>query len=372
MSTPPRLTWAQALSWRMERHLLGDRAGHDPVDVVRQLCGVQAQVPSSAELVVRVRSSAPTGSVDTLLADGELVRTWAMRGTLHLLAPDDAGTYLSLIAAGRPWEKPAWSKWFGLTPQVISRMTEVAHEALAGGPMSREDLIRALSSTPGLDHVETPLRESWGTAFKPLAWQGILAFGPMRDGRPTFVRPDRVSASWSALHDADEAARRAILGYLRAYGPATADRFHRWMGRLSKRQVDGWWRAAANQLAHVDVDGEEAYVAADDLDGLLEAEPSHAIRLLPGFDQWVLGAGTDDPHVIAPARRGAVSRQSGWISPIVVRGGVVAGTWKLADDTVEVAWFGEGGAPPRRAIGVEVGRLAVLLDRDLGLRVESA
>jgi uncharacterized protein YfaQ (DUF2300 family) len=50
-----RVTWPQALAWRMKRHLL-DPVGRLPVpDVVDRLCGVQAQVACSAELAVRVR-----------------------------------------------------------------------------------------------------------------------------------------------------------------------------------------------------------------------------------------------------------------------------------------------------------------------------
>ena len=91
------------------------------------------------------------------------------------------------------------------------------------------------------------------------------------------------------------------------------------------------------------MDGERSYVRTEDLDELAAAKPTKALRLLPGFDQWVLGPGTDDPRIVAPARRAAVSRQAGWISPVVVRGGVVAGTWELDGSALKVAWFPEAG-----------------------------
>ena len=79
----------------------------------------------------------------------------------------------------------------------------------------------------------------------------------------------------------------------------------------------------------------------------------------------MLGPGTADGHVVPTARRGAVSRQSGWISPVVVAGGVVCGTWELDDDRVDVAWFREAGKPPREALDEEVARLSSILDRPL-------
>ena len=89
------------------------------------------------------------------------------------------------------------------------------------------------------------------------------------------------------------------------------------------------------------------------------------MRLLPGFDQYVLGPGTGDGRVTPTSRRAAVSRQAGWISPVVVVGGVVCGTWELDGDSVRVGWFEEAGRPPRKALHAEVSRLSSILDRDL-------
>jgi hypothetical protein len=60
-----------------------------------------------------------------------------------------------------------------------------------------------------------------------------------------------------------------------------------------------------------------------------------------------------------------VSRQAGWISPVVVVGGVVRGTWELDADAARVAWFREAGKPPRRALGEEVARISSILGREL-------
>jgi hypothetical protein len=91
------------------------------------------------------------------------------------------------------------------------------------------------------------------------------------------------------------------------------------------------------------------------------------VRLLPGFDQYVLSPGTADAHVVPTARRAAVSKQRGWISPVVVAGGVVGGTWELDGDRVRLAWFREAGRPPpRTTLEAEVARLSSILD--CGLR----
>jgi hypothetical protein len=101
------------------------------------------------------------------------------------------------------------------------------------------------------------------------------------------------------------------------------------------------------------------------VDELVSSKPTETLRLLPAFDQWVLGPGTDDTHVIPPGRRAAVSRTAGWIAPVVVAGGVVSGTWELDRDTVRVGWFAESGRPRRRELDAEVERLGSILGRPL-------
>jgi hypothetical protein len=108
-----------------------------------------------------------------------------------------------------------------------------------------------------------------------------------------------------------------------------------------------------DRLARVEVDGERALVQAEDVDELAAVQATRAVRLLPGFDQYVLGPGTADAHVISAARRRRVSKQSGWIASVVVAGGVVTGTWELAGEQVRIAWFEEAGRPPR--IGMKGG-----------------
>jgi len=369
------VTWSQALAWRMRRHFL-DPVGDRPVaDVVRRLCGVQSQVASYAELCVRVRrKNSKAGEVARALSEGRVIKTWAMRGTLHLLTPEDAGAFLSLIAAGRSWERPSWQSYFGVTPKQLDALREVVREALGGKALTRGELIEAVIARRGYGHLGDALRSGWGTLLKPCAWQGDLCFGPSQGTRVTFTTPRAASSRWAGVPEPDEAAPIAIASYLRAYGPATADAFSHWIGpgRIGKRRVQAWFDALGPRLAEVEVGGERAYVLAEDLDELMSIRPTRAVRLLPGFDQFVMGAGTGDGHVVPARRRTAVSKQSGWIAPVVLAGGVVRGTWGVAGNRIEVAWFKEAGAVQRMALRAEVKRLSTILGRDLDVEVSLA
>src|SRR5687767_2760258 len=116
------LTWERVFAWRMRRQLLDRPApGGGAVAVVRRLCGVQAQVASYAELAVAARQAEPAkGDVPAAVKGRKLVKTWAMRGTLHLLAAQDAPAYLSLLATTKSWERPIWQRGFVTTEQLAA------------------------------------------------------------------------------------------------------------------------------------------------------------------------------------------------------------------------------------------------------------
>ena len=353
----------------MERQLLEPVGRGSVVDVVRRLGGVQAQVASSAELGVRVRRrSSRSGDVDRALAAGRLIKTWAMRGSLHLLTPDDGAALLALVADAQPWRKPAWDAYFHMDAARWEAYRDAAREALAGRTLTREELIDAITSRPGLGHVGEGLRSSWGTMLKPLAWQGDLCYGPSRGNRVTYRRPEDASRAWAGLPPPEAAATTAIATYFGAYGPATVDAFRRWLGAGSAR-IRRLVREHGQRLVEVAVDGEPVFVLDEHVDALAATRPTSAVRLVPGFDSWVLGPGTKDEHVVAGARRSAVSRQAGWISPVVVAGGVVSGTWRLDDAQVVVDWFGEMGRPPGAALTEEVARLAEIHGRPLEVQI---
>jgi hypothetical protein len=362
------ISWPQALAWRMRRQLLDPVGDLTVAEVVGRLCGVQAQVASSAELAVRVRrEDSEPGEVGRGLAAGSLIKTWAMRGTLHLLTPADGGAFLSLMAAGRTWERPSWQRYFGMPVEAWALLRPVVREALANGPLTREELVAAIVAQPGLEHLGARLREGWGTLLKPLAWQGDLCFGPSQGSRVTFMRPEAASPGWAGIPGPDEAAERAILAYLAAYGPATIENFHGWLARgwAGSRRIRAWFGALGDRLIEVDVAGERRLIRAEDLDDLASVAPTQAVRLLPGFDQYVLGPGTDDTRIVPAARRTLVSRQSGWIAPTVIARGVVCGTWEAIGDDVRISWFGEAGRPDSGAFVEETARLGQIMGRRL-------
>ena len=356
------VSWAQALAWRMRRQLLEPVGTETVAGVVRRLGAIPALPEAAAELAVRARrEQSRPGEVADALAEGEIIMTFAFRGATHLMTPEDGGAYLALRAASRMWELPSWQSSYGLTPSDWPLLRDAVREALADGPMTRDELGATVTARPKFRHLGFAFAERSWTLLKPLTWQGDMSFGPPRDGQATFQRLDS-NPRWAGVPDLDEAGIRAVEGYFRAYGPATADHVHYWLGNglgAGRKRIRAWIAAFGDRLAAVDIDGESGYVLSEDLEDLLATPASTAVRLLPGYDQWVLGPGTADPHIVPPARRNLVSRQAN----IVIIGGVVSGTWSLTGDQVVTTWFAEARPPAREELAQQVARLAAILGR---------
>lgn len=331
----------------------------------------QTSYDSAAELAVRYRRErSRSGEVANALAEGRIIKTFAFRGATHLLTPEEGGAYLALRAASRMWELPSWQDYYGLTPSDWPLLREAVREALADGPMTRAELGTAVTSTPKFRHLGFAFADGAGTLLKPLAWQGDMSFGPPRDGRTTFQRLDG-NPRWAGIPGLDEAGMYAVEAYFRAYGPATPGHVQYWLGEglgAGRKRIRSWIAGSGDRLAVVDIDGESAYILREDLEALSATPVTKAVRLLPGYDAWVVGPGTADARVVPPARRALVSRRAN----LVVVGGVVSGTWSLEDDQAVVAWFAEAGPPPREALAEEVARLSAILDRPLQPAVQTA
>lgn len=364
-STELSVSWAQALAWRLRRQLL-DPVGSEPVaGVVRRLGAVLSMDESLAELAVRTRrTTSRPGELAEALDRGSVIKAFAFRGSVHYLAPEDGGVYLALRSAGRQWELPSWVEYYRLAPEDWPAFRAAVREALGDGPLTVLELGERLTTRREYRHLRPVFDQGAGTLIKPLTWQGDMAFAPSRDGQATFQRLDS-NPRWGGIPELDEAGPRAITAYLRAYGPATTDHVHYWLGAglsAGRKRLNGWLAGMGDGLVPVDVEGTVAYVLRADVPDLEAALPSEAVRFLPGHDQWVMGPGTKDPYVTPTSRRAAVTRKAN----LVVDGGVVRGTWARRGDDLAVAWLDER-RPPRAALEEETARLAGILDRDLVL-----
>ncbi len=358
------MTWAGALGWRLRRQLLDPVGDGSVADVVARLGAVPAWPDAAAELAIGARRvAARPGDAVRALAAGEVVKVYAFRGATHLMTPQDAGAYLALRASSRMWELTSWQEYYGLAPADWPAFREYVRDALRQGPLTRSELSLALGRSSRYRRQSAVVADGNDTLLKPLSWQGDLGLGLGRDGEQTFVLLEDVPG-WAGIPDLDVAGPVVIEAYLRTHGPATAERVHDWFGKglgARRRAVTGWLDQLGDRLEPVTVGGDRVLALREDVDELLSTPASTAVRLLPGRDPWVMAPGTSDARVVPPARREVVSRSAN----LVVAAGVVAGTWKVQGEDVDIVWFAESGAVPREALEQQASALGQRLDRPL-------
>ncbi|GAA4586518.1 winged helix DNA-binding domain-containing protein [Planotetraspora phitsanulokensis] len=348
------LTWPQVLAWRLERQFAGG-TGSDAVSVVRRLCGVQSQVASSAELATAVRQADPRpGEVETALwRDGTLRKTWLMRGTLHLVPTDELPIYCGALRSLRFWETGVWQRGHGVTAAEIDAIIETVPHVLGERALTRDELVEAVIESTGDAHLKEALTSGWGMLLKPLSFLGELCYGPPRDGRVTFMAPGIVPLA------AEEAGTLLVRSFLGAHGPATPEMFDAWLfrGKSRKAVLRGWFRDLGDDVTEVEVEGRPMLALTEHADALASARPSDSVHLLPGFDQYIMGAPRDLEPLLPRAARAKVSRAAGWISPVVVFQGRVAGVWEAKGGEIVHELFED---VPAAALARETSRVAAL------------
>ena len=327
------LTWRQVIARRLARsHLLEPAPRTRVVDVVRDVGLIQAQVLSAAEigLCLRVHGITVADVRHELYQRRSLVKTWSLRGTLHLVPADELGFWAAAARGPKPfWEAREWLVKHDLTPRRTRALFDAIADALDGRCLTRAELAHAAG--------EERLRSGWGELLGPLALQGRLCYGEPRGANVTFVRADQWIGGRAEVDPAD--ARREVLQrYLRAYGPAKPADFQRWSG-FGGDAPRSLFDELAAELEQVRVDGTRTWLLKDDLGGF--DREARTIRLLPQYDAYVIGFRPREPILpdlvemhIKLDPEGRFESVTG-MSPLVVDG-VVTGFWRRAKGQIEV------------------------------------
>ena len=362
------LKWHQVNAWRLSQHCLSPRLKRqDFIEAVTRIGGVQAQVTSAAELALwaRVEGLTREDVQAALWRDRTLVKTWAMRGTLHLIPAGE----LPLYAAARSvYEARNWTRYFdyyGVSEAQLEAYLTAAPQVLGGEPMTRERFASAVAEHTGVPELRgLVLSKGWGTPLKPLAWRGDLCFGPSQGQNVTFINP-RKWVKWRSF-DPHEALQEMARRYLQAYGPATPEGFARWWwGGAGVALSKKLFRSMEGELEAVDVEGWRAVALSATLEQMQKMEKMSSVSLLPLFDAYTFGFGRGLEPVLSRAYEGVVFRPQGWVSAVVLVDGCISGIWeyeaRASQVAVKVNMFSPLSAEIKEGVEAEAERLGAFL-----------
>jgi len=318
-------------------HLARRLQAEQLVEVVRDVCGIHAQVMGSAELQLAVRVDGITQADvrEALWERRTLAKTWTTRGTLHIHPADELSLW---TAARRAVEEPGRID-----------LVRAIGDALAGGPLTREQLADAVvERVPSAPREE--LTSGWGFHVSDAATAGVLCFGPPEGARVRFVRVDDwlgPQRDWKP----EEALREVTRRYATTYAPVRLRQLREWLA------------------AKVDVDVPDVAPAPG---------ANGSVRLLPEYDPYVM-AFREREHLLPPEVRAQIAAhgkgrfEGAAGTPLLVLDGLATGIWRRKKTAKRIELTVEPARrltrPERAGVEAEAERIGAFLCLEPVLRL---
>jgi hypothetical protein len=334
-------------------------AFREPAELVAWMGAVQAQDPLGARWALGLRLAGRPGeaAIVRALAEGTILRTHVMRWTWQLVTPADLRWMLPLVSARLVARAARRHRELALDASTLRRAHAALAGALDGGAhLTRAELAAALRAA-GIDPGGPRLSHLLGHA----ELHGIVCSGAPRGKQPTWALLDARAPAAGAPLARQEALAELARRYFTSRGPATARDF-------------AWWSGLAPAEARAGIAGAGAALAQDVIDGVVHwqaPQPPAATRaalddayLLPAFDEYLV-AYQDRSAMLDPRHARHHNAGGGMLSPVVVVGGRVVGTWRrtLARKgvTVSLALFETPAAGDRARIAAAAERYGAFL-----------
>jgi hypothetical protein len=327
------------------QHLHQKASVGDLAEVVGSLCGVNAQSGPAMMLALRARvEGLEPADVEKAIENFTLARTWAMRGTIHLLDTFDLGWMTSLLGPVMIAKGRSRRLELGLGEEKIARgLQEIQIIMGSAGPMTRDELTATLNDR-GVDIDRKSQAPYHLIAYAAL--KGLIYIGPdSKNGDQTYSLVSglpRVHGPFAG----DEALAELTIRYLKGYGPASPQDFCAWSG-LSLADAKKGWKLATIRETFEDISVEDrvlSSLATQHEHPEESASSDTVVNLLPAFDPVVLGYA--DREYLVPGKYQKEVYHGGQTVPVVLVNGLAAGVWRYERRdkklNVDVTLFGRG------------------------------
>lgn len=317
---------------------------------------MQAQDYASARWALGVRSPALTdAAVEQAIADRSIVRTWALRSTLHLVAAADVHWLLALIGPVMLARTAAAYRQHGLDAQGFTRIEAALREILQGGrQLTRDALFAALAQ----HDVDTSGMRG-GRILYRAALSGCICLASPHGRQMTYALLDEWVPN-KRLPSREEALAELARRYFRSHGPATLRDFA-WWSALPLADARRGIALAAASLREMQIDDQTCWSSQQELPPGADACAAH---LLPAFDEYFLGyenrtVGLDAIHFEH------VMTNNGIFRPTILIGDEIVGIWarssKKGTVSISTQLFRRLGKDEQAALALAVERYARFL-----------
>jgi hypothetical protein len=320
------------------------------VEVVKRLGAIQAQDFEMAAWAIGLRlPGSNRESVETALERGEILRTHLLRPTWHLVSASDIRWLLELTGPRIRASLGSRHRQLEITDAVAAKSFRVMEKALSSArQLGRNGLIAALEAA-GI--ATNDQRASH--LFLLAELEGLICSGAGLGREASFaLLDDRVPAG--AALERDEALARLALRYFTSRGPASLADFAWWSG-LKASDAKRGLGLVEKELESLQAEGQSYWLSHS---ASAQLCPPKTTRLLPAFDEYLIGY-TDRRAAITDEDHAKAVSNNGIFRPTIVVDGQVVGIWarssKKGEMVVEYDFFRKAGKTLMSAVEDEAG-----------------
>ena len=315
------MTPSALLSERLRSHRLTAPA-RTVTDAAVYMLAVQSQefLAGRWALGIRTTGSPTLATVDRAFARGELVRSWPMRGTLHIIPAADLHWVLAVTGERQRKQVAGRHRELGIDAELLDRVGRAFRERLADGGRTRAQLLDDISAL-GID----PAGQRGVHIIGALCVDAVLVQGPVvaRDGavgrEQLFVLADE---HIPARAMPDDPLAELFVRYVAGHGPAGVLDFAWWSGLTLTAA-----REAVERGRHRVSEVDDGLFIATERPRRARGADDAAVRALPMFDEYYISYA--DRGAVADAD--AVARigpgKNGMVRASLLADGRIAGAW---------------------------------------------
>lgn len=304
---------------RLHNHQVTRQRFSNPSDLVCWMGAMQGQDHHGAKWAIGLRlQKGSDASVEEAIANRSLIRTYLMRGRLHVVAGRDSRWLLSLTAPRMIAASSRREKQLDLDDAAFARIRQVVTAALEGGRQrTRSELYAQLEGA----RIATRGQRGHHILWR-MAMEGLICFAAPEGIQQTFALLDEwvPETRWQ---DKDQALADLALRYFTSRGPATLQDFTWWSG-LSSADAQAGLDTVKTKLVSANLGGQSFWMST-----ATQIPPSgcEGAYLLPGFDEFLVGY-QNRTAVLDPKHASLISPGAdGTFLPAVVLNGCVVGLW---------------------------------------------
>jgi hypothetical protein len=302
---------------RLHNQRIAGAVCEKPADVVGCMGAVQAQDYAGVKWAIALRMQSTTDDdIEQAIADTTIIRTWALRGTLHIVAAADIRWILSLATPRIIGSNALRYRQLELDDATLAAAESVLVRTLRDGTQ----LIRK-ESAAALEHAGiSTVGQRLVFILQRASLDRLICFGVRRGKEFSYTLLDLwapPTRDGGRDHSLAELAER----YFMSHGPATLQDYV-------------WWSGLAAADARIGLDMVKGKLAQDVIDGENYWQAQHSPSpqrspppacLLPCFDEFIVGYRDREAILDAWDR---VQSGNGLLHPTIAIGGRIAGTWK--------------------------------------------